>query len=94
MLNLPSVELLESRHQFPCSFVFKAIGTTESRFAARVIAVVREELQLAEDPPFSTRTDRSGRHVSVTMEPLCESSQQVLAVYGRITGMDGLVMLL
>ncbi|MCA9063391.1 MAG: DUF493 domain-containing protein [Planctomycetaceae bacterium] len=94
MLNLPSAELLESRHDFPCQFVFKAIGTTESRFTARVVAVVREELQLEQDPPYSTRTDRSGRHVSVTMEPVCQSSQQVLAVYSRITGMDGLVMLL
>jgi hypothetical protein len=32
--------------------------------------------------------------VAVTIEPMCESSQQVLAIYGRLSGLDGLVMLL
>jgi hypothetical protein len=32
--------------------------------------------------------------VAVTLEPICQSSQQVLAVYARLSGLDGLVMLL
>ena len=94
MLNLPNIELLESRHAFPCVFTFKVIGSAENNFTARVVAAVRDELHLEVDPPYSLRNTAHGRHVAVTLEPECESAQQVLAVYGRLTGMDGLVMLL
>lgn len=94
MLQLPSAELLETRHQFPCAFTFKVIGFADSNFTARVVASVRDELQLQTDPPFSLRSTAHGRHVAVTLEPLCNSSQQVLAVYARLSGLDGLVMLL
>ncbi|MEZ6059134.1 MAG: DUF493 domain-containing protein [Planctomycetaceae bacterium] len=93
-MSLPSVELLESRHTFPCVFTFKVIGVTADNFAARVIAAVRDELRMEVDPPFSMREARNGNHISVTLEPHCKSPQQVLAVYCRLTGMNGLVMLL
>ena len=94
MIKLPSVELLESRHAFPCHYLFKVIGSAEDNFTARVVACVRDELRLEIDPPFSLRNTEHGRHVSMTLEPMCESSQQVLAIYSRLSGMDGLVMLL
>ena len=94
MVKLPSVELLESRHAFPCHFTFKVIGAAEGNFTARVVACVRDELGLETDPPCSLRNTAHGRPVAVTLEPMCESSQQVLAVYSRLSGMDGLVMLL
>ncbi len=94
MINLPSVELLESRHIFPCQYTFKVIGASADNFAARVVAHVRDEMQLTEDPPFSFRAARNGLHIAITLEPHCESSQQVLAIYSRLTGIDGLVMLL
>ena len=94
MLQLPSAELLETRHQFPCAFTFKVIGYADSNFTARVVSCVRDELQLAADPPFSLRSTAHGRHVAVTLEPLCTSSQQGLAIYARLSGLDGLVMLL
>lgn len=94
VLNLPSMDLLEQRHSFPCAFTFKVIGSSENNFTARVVAAIRDELGLELDPPFSLRHTAHGRHVAVTLEPECQSAQQVLAVYGRLTGMDGLVMLL
>ncbi len=94
MVNLPSVELLESHHSFPCTWTFKVIGYADSNFTARVVSGVREELRLEIDPPYSLRSTSQGRHVAVTLEPVCESSQQVLSVYARLSGLDGLVMLL
>ena len=94
VIKLPSVELLESRHAFPCHFTFKVIGSAEDNFTARVVACVRDELRMETDPPFTLRNTEHGRHVAVTLEPMCESSQQVLAIYSRLSGMDGLVMLL
>ncbi len=93
-MALPSVEALETAHDFPCPYTFKVIGTDDGNFTARVIATVRDELRLEEDPPFSFRGTKSGRHVAVTLEPDCESAQQVIAIYSRLMGMDGVVMLL
>lgn len=94
MVQLPSVELLESRHAFPCHFTFKVIGAAQDNFTARVVACVRDELRMEIDPPFTIKNTEHGRHVSVTIEPMCETVQQVLAIYSRLSGMDGLVMLL
>ncbi|MCA9083465.1 MAG: DUF493 domain-containing protein [Planctomycetaceae bacterium] len=93
-MSLPSVELLESRHSFPCRYMFKVIGFADNNFTGRVVASVRDELRLDVDPPFTLRSTKRGDHVSITLEPQCGSPQQVIAVYSRLMGMDGIVMLL
>ncbi len=94
MINLPSLQLLEARHNFPCEYTFKVIGTAAGNFTARVVAIVRDELRMDLDPPYTFREARNGLHIAVTLEPRCETPQQVLAIYSRLTGIDGLVMLL
>ncbi|MEQ9407963.1 MAG: DUF493 domain-containing protein [Fuerstiella sp.] len=93
-MSLPSVELLEARHSFPCAYTFKIIGNAAENFTGRVIAHVRDELGMEIDPPYTLRSTKNGNHVAITMEPECVSPQQVLAIYARLMGMDGLVMLL
>jgi len=94
VMSLPSVEVLETHHDFPCQYTFKVIGSSKDNFLTRVVSAVRDELQLDVDPEYSMRSTRNGNHVAVTLEPHCESAQRVLAIYGRLTGMDGVVMLL
>ena len=94
MSSLPPRELIDSMHQFPGNFVFKAVGKTESDFVSEVIAVVREVLELEFDPPFETRETPAGRHIAVTVTPWVESSEEVLLVFERIRILPGLVMLL
>ena len=91
---MPPLDLLNQTHEFPCSYIFKAIGKVESGFAARVVAGVREELNQETDPPHRFRSSASGRHISVTLEPTVETAEQVLAIYERIASMAGLVVLL
>jgi putative lipoic acid-binding regulatory protein len=93
MDRLPAIELLESTHQFPGPYMFKVIGRADNGFVARVIAAVREELAAHCDPPFRVRESVGGRHVSVTLEPVVQTGQQVLDVYHRIQQMAGLVVL-
>jgi putative lipoic acid-binding regulatory protein len=93
-MSLPSVEMLESRHNFPCPFIFKVIGAAEENFIARVISEVRHELNMEIDPHYTMRSTKNGAHIAITLEPECESAQQVLAIYSRLSGMDGVVMLL
>jgi putative lipoic acid-binding regulatory protein len=90
---LPTIELLESTHQFPCAYMFKVIGKSENGFTARAIAAVREALAESTDPPFTVREAVGGRHVSVTLEPIVQTASQVLTVYQRISKMAGLVMM-
>ena len=93
-MSLPSVEVLEASHTFPCAYTFKVIGVADENFTGRVVSHVRDELQMEVDPPYTLRSTKNGNHVAITLEPLCESPQQVIAIYSRLMGMDGLVMLL
>ena len=94
IISLPSIEILESFHSFPCHFTFKVIGTADNNFTGRVIACVRDELGIDVDPPMSIRNTKNGKHVSISIEPECESAQKVIGIYSRLSGMDGVVMLL
>lgn len=92
MSDLPSVELLESTHQFPGDYMFKVIGEDDHTLAARVMAAVRYELPADHEPAVSVRRTASGRHMCVTIEPHVADARQVLAIYERIYALDGLVM--
>jgi putative lipoic acid-binding regulatory protein len=94
MGEFASIELLEKTHQFPCRFMFKAIGRAENAFVSRVVAAVRDELAHDQDPPYRFRQAQGGRHVAVTLEPTVQTARQVLAVYQRMRKIAGVVMLL
>ncbi len=94
MTELPTVELLETTHDFPTPYMFKVIGKAERGFLARAVAAVREELKLENDPPFQSRDAVGGRHVSVTFQPTIATPLDVIAVYRRLAKLDGLVMIL
>ena len=87
-----SIELLNSAHEFPCPVMVKVIGKNENDFPERVVAVIRQQLQLDFDPPFSTRQTPNGRHISVTVEPTFDDAEQVLDTYAAISQIEGVVM--
>lgn len=92
--HLPSLELLEATHQFPCPFAFKAIGASTDCFVGRVLAAVKLELSEDAEPPFSSRTTAGGKHTSVTVEPEVDSAAHVIAIYLRIHAVEGIVMMM
>ena len=92
--HLPSLELLEATHQFPCEFMFKAIGLASDGFVGRVLAAVKQELSEDAEPSFSSRTTAGGKHTSVTVEPTVDSAAHVIAIYLRIHAVDGIVMMM
>ncbi len=53
--DLPSIELLDATHKFPCVFHFKAIGLSTDCFTGRVLDAVKRELPEDAEPSFSTR---------------------------------------
>lgn len=86
--------LINSTHEFPCSYLFKAIGHDVDNFVGRVVQAVRKELHESAEPPFSSRKSSNGKHVSVSIEPVVESSHQVVAIYANLKELDGLKILL
>ena len=55
---------------------------------------MREQLSVDIVPPYHMRSTSGGRHVSVTIEPYFESAWDVIAMYGRIQEIEGLVLLM
>jgi len=93
MDSTAAIELLQANHSFPGPYLFKVIGRQERGFVARVVAAVREEMAESVDPPYKVRETAGGRHVSVTLEPVMQTAEQVLAVYRRIRSVAGIVVL-
>ncbi|ODA29611.1 DUF493 domain-containing protein [Planctopirus hydrillae] len=94
METFPALELLEAMHSFPCVFTFKVIGKAENDFPSRILTAIQSELDHPEVPKHSIRETKQGRHVSLTVEPMVQSSYHVLAIYRKIQTVEGLVMLL
>ncbi|RLS51666.1 MAG: DUF493 domain-containing protein [Planctomycetota bacterium] len=92
--RVPSIELLEATHHFPCTYSFKVIGLATDCFVGRVLAAVKMELPEGTEPAFSTRSTSGGRHVSVSIEPECTSARHVIAIYHRVHALDGIVMVM
>ena len=88
------LESLETNHEFPCEYTFKAIGGNPENFVREVLSVAAEELGVSGDPPHSVKQTPNGRHVSVTLAPVVESPQQVIKIYERLQALDDLVMLM
>lgn len=93
-MSQPSRELLESQHQFPGPFVFKAVGRAEGDFVASVLLTVREALSQEFDAPFETRQTPAGRHVAVTVTPWVETVDDVLVIFAKLQQLPDLVVVL
>jgi putative lipoic acid-binding regulatory protein len=89
-----SVDLLNATHSFPCPVMVKVIGNNQESFVDAVVSVIRDELELAFDPSVRRRETRSGKHVSLTIEPTFDDAEQVLSLYEKIRKIDGVIMLL
>ncbi len=94
MDNRPSIELLESVHQFPGDYQIKVIGSAERDFADRVLSAVRDVLPAASDLDHSIRSTKGGRHVALTLDITVQTPEQVRAIYSRIQQVEGLTLLL
>ena len=88
------LSLLNATHEFPCPFVFKVIGQSSTAFVAKIVAIVRNVLELEEDPPFETRDTPNGEHTSITMEPEVNNAEVILEVYEQIQEVEGVVMVM
>ncbi|MDG1051467.1 MAG: DUF493 domain-containing protein [Planctomycetota bacterium] len=89
----PTLELLESRHRFPCPFTFKVIGPTGTHLPARAAACVQASLGLEVPPTFGVKAAAGGRHESVTLEPTCPDATSVIDLYAALRELEGVMFL-
>lgn len=93
-MSLPSRELIESTHSFPCRFVFKVIGPNTQEFVdenrQRVVAVTGAD----EHVELSYRVSSAGNHGSVTMHVHVLDAEQVRAIYLALSTIEGVRMML
>lgn len=78
------IELLDKHHDWPCPYTFKFIVPTER---------LEELCGLLVDFELNYRPSRSGKYTSVTLEPVLESAMEVLAIYDRTAGIEGILSL-
>lgn len=90
----PPLDLLESGHTFPGTYQIKAIGRVADDFANRATEALRAEIGSGPPLQIRSRTTPDGRHVSLTFDIFVQSAEEVHAIYARIRGVTGLVMLL
>lgn len=86
MKGLPSIEALESVHDFPTSFVFKVFGACEPTLEAELVELTRSVI--ADGAALSSRTRQSskGKHACVTLTVEVRSAQMVHRVYESLSG--------
>jgi putative lipoic acid-binding regulatory protein len=88
------LELLKTQHTFPGPYTIKFIGLAEGNFTERVVASVRAALGSTMDPPYTTRPSRNDTHVSVTLQPIVSTPEQVVAIYEQVKQVRGLCVIL
>lgn len=76
--------LLDEQNDWPAPFIFKFIVPKDQ------LAALREVLDGYE---LRTRQSRNGNYLSITLEPVMQSSEEVIQIYGRASKIKGIVSL-
>lgn len=82
--QLPSLELIESNHQFPGQFTFKVIGDSRSDFASEALNSTLLALGETREINHSCRTSSAGKHTAITISVYLKSANEVHAVYRNL----------
>lgn len=75
---------LDATHEWPCVFVFKFIGAVDA--AERAAALFPKET-------VTRRFSRAGKYLAVTAEVNVGCADDVLDVYAKARGIEGLICL-
>ena len=85
---------LEEHHDFPCVYMFKAIGYNSGEFAQEVRQAAESVLgPIMGKDEVRSRPSSGDKYLAVTIDTQVESSSQVLDVYEALKALEGLVML-
>ena len=75
---------LDEYHEWPCQYLFKFIAPLDK---------VEEVEPIFEGAPFKTRVSKNGNYTSLSGKMEMQSSDQVLAIYRRVSAIEGVMAL-
>lgn len=80
--------------EFPCRFPIKAFGERDEAFEAVVYELVKPHVPELEHDDLSRRLSSGGRYVSVTVEIVARSKDQLDAIYADLSASERVLMAL
>jgi putative lipoic acid-binding regulatory protein len=90
-----SLDLLEANHTFPGDFHVTVIALNSDEVTAALVESVQEGLaEPLGDAARETRSSSGGKYLSHRMRVPCATAADVLRLYARIRGVQGVVTVL
>ena len=80
--------------QFPCDFPLKVIGHNADDFEALVVDIVRRHIPKLDAAAVSTRPSGGGKYLSVSMNFIANSREQMDALYRELSSHECVVWVL
>ena len=77
-------EKLEAQYSFPTLYKFKFIVPSSKQ---------QEVIELFSNHDCQTRPSKNGKYVSVTISIMAESSDKIIEIYQRASGIEGIISL-
>ena len=71
--------------EFPCKFPIKAMGIAEEGFDILVVGIVRNHVSDLTENAVKSRLSQGGKYISITVEVMAESKQQLDNIYYELT---------
>lgn len=92
--GVPSIELLESVHDFPGEYTVKAFGPHEQTFVDAVTAATSDFHARAGSPAVSARASSKGTYICVTAVVWLKAAADVEGLYASVGQVPGLKRML
>ncbi len=90
-----SLELLEANHEFPGDFPLTVIALNSETVTAALIQSVEEGLTAPlGEAARETRSSSGGKYLSHRLRVPCASAADVIRLYARVRGVEGVVTVL
>lgn len=71
--------------EFPCQFPIKAMGMAEEGFDILVVTIVRKHVPDLAENSVKSRLSQEGKYISITVDVVAESKQQLDNIYLELT---------
>lgn len=71
--------------EFPCKFPVKAMGAAEEGFDILIVGIIRKHVSDLSENAVKSRLSQGGKYVSITVEVMAESKQQLDNIYYDLT---------
>ena len=89
-ISVPSIEVLETAHEFPTLYTIKVIGPDTSEFRTTARAYCLKHLGNAAEVNISERQSKTGQHLALTLKFQAPSASTVQDIYRELTNLQGL----